>query len=292
MGCNLAISIVAPDKKVADVAHQTMQEMVQAADARFSRFTLESELSQLNDAQSRTVSSEFLDVILTAKRLYTQTRGAVNPLVDISRFGYDADIEIVRHTNRDGHAGPEYSISFERIAVDGDTLTLIPGQRLDFGGLLKGYMAERMAKGIPGLAGVVVNLGGDVYTLGHDTDGNLFEFHVEHPLDENRRLSFTASNAGIATSGSYRRHWSYRGTPFHHILDSTGNKNPDTDILSATVITSSGADADAYATAALVLGSDAGAQLLQSHGHEYCFIRTDGSLLSSIEVRTEPQTYV
>lgn len=291
MGCDLAISIVAPHKHVADSAHDIMQEMVRAADARFSRFIPESELSQLNNAQRRAVSPEFMEVFLMAKRLYEETDKAFNPLVAISRFGYDADIAVVRGTNRDGQSDSHYDISLERIIVDGHTLTLAPGQCLDFGGLLKGHMAERMAHAVPGLAGVIVNLGGDLYTLGHDADGNPFEFHIEHPLDGHRSLSFSARDIAIATSGSYRRHWSYRGTPFHHILDRTGSKNPDTDILSVTVLAPSGADADAYATAALVLGSDKGAQLLQARGYDYCLITTDGTLLSTLGVRSELHAY-
>lgn len=291
MGCDLAISIVAPSKDVADVAHETMQDIVRAADARFSRFIPTSELSQLNARQSEVVSPEFMEIFLIAQRLYAETSGVFNPLVDISRFGYDADIEIVRGANREGQPESLYDIAFERSAVDGDTLMLAPGQHLDFGGFLKGHIAERMAHAVPGLTGVIVNLGGDIYTLGDDADGNPFEFNIEHPLDSDQSLSFSARNKGIATSGSYRRHWSYRGVPFHHILDRTGTQNPDTDILSATVVAPSGADADAYATTALVLGLEEGAQFLEAHGCDYCLIKTDGSLLSSIEVRNEIHAY-
>ena len=68
MGCDLAISIVAPSKDVADVAHETMQDIVRTADARFSRFIPNSELSELKATQSQVVSPEFMEVFLMAQR--------------------------------------------------------------------------------------------------------------------------------------------------------------------------------------------------------------------------------
>ncbi len=279
MGCDLSVSIVAKHEDTARAAFSTMVAIARSADAQFSRFLPESELSQLNSARSLTVSPEFMEALLLGKRLYRETEGAFNPLVDISRFGYDEDSTVVLGTNRTTIPDSQYDISFERITITGDIVTLAEGQHVDFGGFLKGHVAERMARAVPDLPGVIVNLGGDLFTLGHDADDRAFTFEIEDPRGL-ADLSFCARDRGIATSGSYRRQWSYHGTPFHHILDRSGSGNPETDILSATVIASSGVDADAYATAALVLSSQDAVRFLKGREVEYCLIREDDVVAS------------
>lgn len=293
MGGDMAVSIIAADERIAQNIHEAMQESARAADQRFSRFIAESELSHLNAAKSLVVSDTFMEAFGTAKRLYEETKGAFNPLVDISRFGYDQDIETVRGTERTSATDSPYNLAFEDIRVEGNVITLAEGQRLDFGGFLKGHVAEQIVREASGISGVIVNLGGDLFTCGHDENGNPFEFTVEYPFDENRLLSFSADNRAVATSGSYKRHWLLHGASFHHVLDASGSKNPRTDVLSVTVVAPRGATADAYATAAFVLGSDAGAELLNAHDYEYCFIRTDGAVVSSpgLFLKTQDTAY-
>ncbi|KND47090.1 MAG: thiamine biosynthesis lipoprotein [Parcubacteria bacterium C7867-004] len=283
MGSEASLSIIAPTPAIANAAVVELFEIAENEEARFSRFREESELSRLNRERSCQVSKEFMDAFLLGKELYRTTHGTFNPLVDISRFGYDADIAVVKGTNRIGKEIASYDTDMESVLVDQETMTisLAEGQNLDFGGYMKGHTAEKMAKAAKGCQGVLVNLGGDIYARGLDAEGKPFIFVIEDPTDAGIDLSFFATNAGIATSGSYNRHWNYLGTPFFHILDASGTKNPATEILSATVIARSGAEADAYATAALILGIKPAERFLEENGCEYCLIGKDGSLTFS-----------
>ncbi len=284
MGSDMAISIITTNERTASTLYKAMLTYALNADLRFSRFIPESELSRLNATRSLKVSDEFMEAFRIGERLCKETDGVFNPLVDISRFGYDQDIEEMRGKDRIGAPEAPYNLAFERIRVEGNTITLAEGQNLDFGGFLKGQVAERLARMASATPGVIVNLGGDLFTLGHDENGDAFEFAVKHPLDESNSLFFQARDRAIATSGSYQRYWLLNGIPFHHLLDKTGSQNPETDLVSATVVASSGSRADAYATAALVLGSREGATFLEKHGCEYCFVRVDGSVISSSEL--------
>lgn len=284
MGSEANISIVAGDRATADATATTLFEIAEREEARFSRFQEGSELSRVNRERSAEVSKEFMEVLLLGRELYRATEGAFNPLVDISRFGYDADIALVKGLDRAGKSESiPYSIDMEAITIDqvAMTVSLREGQNLDFGGYVKGHTAEKMATVDSQCQGILVNLGGDIYARGLDVEGKPFVFSVDDPTGADTDLSFFATNAGIATSGSYNRHWKHRGTPFFHILDTSGVRNPMTEIISATVIARTGAESDAYATAALVLGADAGEKILERKGCEYCFIRTDGSITMS-----------
>lgn len=279
MGSNAAIAIVAKTHVEADAHAKRLLAYAADVEARFSRFIPESELSRLNRFRSLIVSPQFMEVFLAARSLYRRTSGVFNVLVDISRFGYDADIELVKGTHRTGAVTHPYAIDMEAIVVDevSRRITLQEGQHLDFGGFLKGHTAEVMVREYTE-GSSIVNLGGDLYTQGRDVDDVPFEFEVEDPYTGEAILSFPIENAALATSGSYRRHWHYNGVPFFHILDGSGMQNPDTQIHSATVIAPRGGDADAFATVALVLGVEEGARALDTEGFQYCFVLTDGRI--------------
>jgi thiamine biosynthesis lipoprotein len=230
------------------------------------------------------VSKDFMDAVLLGKTLYQKSLGAFNPLVDISRFGYDADIALVKGTERSGkNTSMSYNIDMHAVRVNQEAMTvsLEDGQSLDFGGYLKGHTAEKMAKAAIDCQGVLVNLGGDIYARGLDSEGKPFVFSIDNPSDPGADLSFFATNVGIATSGSYNRHWTHKGVPFFHILDSAGAGNPVTELVSATVIADTGAEADAFATVAIILGVEKGTKMLEAHGLEYCLLKKDGSTLFS-----------
>lgn len=283
MGSEASISIVATDRAVADTTAAMLFEIAENSEARFSRFREGSELSRLNKERSLKVSKEFMDALLLGKELYRKSEGAFNPLVDISRFGYDADIETVKGTDRTAKDIAMYSIDMESVFIEQETMTvsLQEGQNLDFGGFMKGHTAEMMAKAALDCQGVIVNLGGDIYASGLDIEGKSFVFAVENPIDLDSNLTFFATNAGIATSGSYNRHWKLHGASFFHILDSSGMKNPETEILSATVVARTGAESDALATAVLILGIEKGEKLLEENGCEYCLITKEGNITLS-----------
>lgn len=284
MGCDLSIALVMEHKEDADALHARMLAAARSYDAQFSRFIEESELSKLNRERATEVSAECLAVLMLGRELYRKTDGAFNPLVDISRFGYDADIEEVRGAERVGKGVTSpYDIDFSRVHINAteQTVTLAEGQHIDVGGYLKGYAAERLAALAPQTAGVIVNVGGDIYTRGMDVEGQPFQFEIERPESDEAAATFTYADGSIATSGTYKRRWIRAGTPFHHILDASGRRNPATDIVSATVLGKRGHEAEAYATAALVLGSENAATLLRARGMEFCFIRADGSLIPS-----------
>ncbi len=283
MGGNVSISLVVGDRAVADAVAARMFARARAADAQFSRFRPESELSLLNQERSRTVSPRFMELFLLGRELHRRSAGIFNPLVDISRFGYDADVRDVKGKDRTGtNPTIPYDIDLDAVEVESSgRITLTEGQRLDFGGFLKGHVAEEMAKEAEELSGVIVNLGGDIFTRGTDADGEPFVFAIDHPHDPDADIRFTLRDAAIATSGSYNRYWKYRGKPFFHILDRSGKHNPQTDLISATVIAPRGCDADAFATVAFILGSREGARVLDANGFHYYFIRKDGSTLRS-----------
>lgn len=281
MGSDLVVAITSDSQEKAQAIFERMSTIGDAYEKRFSRFLNESELSKLNTAKTAIVSQEFLEATHIAQKLFTETHGVFNALLQVSTIGYTKDFSLLAqevHTTQT----ETYDIDFSHVLID-DTLSrisLAPTQKLDFGGFLKGHVAQIMSRECAGATGCIVNLGGDIFTTGEDVGERPFTFSVFNPVTNEHVLSMPLRDAAIATSGTYKRTWHTDNGHVHHILE-TQNKNSKSDIISATVMSTEGYRADAYATAALVLGSDKATQLLTQQKLPFVFITTTGELIHS-----------
>lgn len=251
MGTEYSIVIICDESKIAETIYKEIEKDIQEYEKTFSRFIPTSELSIINENKKMIVSSAFLEVTKKAYDLFVKTKGIFNPLVQISRLGYNkrfVDLENKPKVDND----TLYDIDFSTVIIDEETsyIELQEGQKLDYGGFLKGFLAEKLAKKIKnyseGITGVIVNLGGDIYTLGRNENQNKFTFNIYNPVLPNQVIHIELENQSLATSGTYKRIWKNGGEIVHHILNQNGDKNPDTDIVSVSVIHPCGARAEAY----------------------------------------------
>lgn len=286
MGTDFSIALVGESKILADTLAQQIIEKIHSYEIQFSRFTMESELSQLNTQRDMVVSETFLLVTLEAYRLFVETKGIFNPLFQIEKFGYTQSFETLS-TETLKVAEEPYNIDFATTSINQDTrrITLRDGQRLDFGGFLKGYVATQLCKMIknysPSLIGIIINIGGDLHTEGVDAEGHAFVFEIYNPITQSD-IPITLTNTSLATSGTYKRRWNHNGREIHHILDASGTKNPDTDIVSASVIHSEGATADAYAKVFLSVGAKQACAMLHDARVSYIIITKNGDVERNI----------
>ncbi len=282
MGVDYHVAVVCPSRQDADKAYAMAKSNIEAWDARFSRFLPHSELSVLNAAKDMVVSDIFLDVVLKARRLFGETKGVFNPLVQIARFGYDRDFDELSDTGAIDES--PYDIDFSSTLIDPDTsrVRLGPGQKLDFGGFLKGYLAELLAKEIESrvrdVRGVVVNIGGDIHARGVDEDGKEFVFYIHNPGQRGEDIAVPLYNQSLATSGTYKRRWTHRGHMTQHILGASGLPTKGSGTVSASVVCEDGGRAEAYAKVFLLLGPERAAHLLGTEGFTFVTINSDGQI--------------
>ena len=283
MGTDYSIAIVCISRDLALETYEKAKNEIKEYEERFSRFLSTSELSILNEKKDMVVSQTFLDVTKKAYQLFMETGGIFNPLVQIVRFGYDKNfinLENNKHTKDDSL----YNIDFHSTIIDEKTssIHLKEGQKLDYGGFLKGYLAEIIAKKIKShsenITGVIVNIGGDIHTQGLDENGNKFVFNIYNPILKNEDIKITLYNQSLATSGTYKRSWFISGKKMHHILDSSGSQNPENDIVSASVIHENGANAEAYTKVFLSLGHERALKLLKNKNVSFIIIKNDGQV--------------
>jgi FAD:protein FMN transferase len=133
-------------------------------------------------------------------------------------------------------------------ARSGGYFTTTPAGRFDPSGYVKGWAIERAAAMLTaaGSAGHSVNGGGDIQCVGGRGPGQPWRVGIAHPLRPGSlALVVTGRDFAVATSGIAER-------GAHIVNPRTGQ--PATALASITVVGTSLATADAYATAAFAMG--------------------------------------
>jgi thiamine biosynthesis lipoprotein len=194
-----------------------------------------------------------------------------------STYRHDSDINRLRRGEvRLAGCAPEVRAALRRCAelrVETDGFfTSHPNGRLDPSGYVKGWTIETVSDRLlaAGSTSHCVNGGGDVQCVGESSPGQPWRVGVAHPL---RPLTYVGVVEGegrlaVATSGTAER-----GA---HVVDPHTGRRP-TEIASITVVGTSIALVDAYATAALAMGSAAEAWLQGRPGVSGVVVGADGA---------------
>ncbi|MEP7045546.1 MAG: FAD:protein FMN transferase [Ilumatobacteraceae bacterium] len=145
------------------------------------------------------------------------------------------------------------------------------GTQLDPSGFVKGWSIERAAAMLEdgGAINFCINAGGDIAVRGEPAPGDAWQIGIRHPdhVDQLALVLEVRGTMAIATSATYER-----GA---HIMDPRVG-SPTTELASATVVGRDLGIADAYATAAFVLGLDAIEWIDPQPGYDAYLITHDG----------------
>jgi thiamine biosynthesis lipoprotein len=291
MGNTARVVVVA--KREADLDHLMSVAQVRLAqlEARWSRFISTSEVSQLNTALHSIWTPISNDTALLLHYLvdaFRVTNEAFNPflLPALVNAGYSHSL-----TNNATVSLP-HSASWHATAADleiqhtstGWQARLLNGATVDPGGIGKGLAADLVAEQLMSLnaRGVSVSVGGDLRCIGTPGDAEAWPVDIE---DAEQPLHIAASvlipSGGVATSSTHAKRWHMGTLMQHHVIDpSTGqptSPNAPDALHTATVIASSAAWAEVFATALLVSGEKIGTELLASYDLASRVVRTNGS---------------
>lgn len=158
-------------------------------------------------------------------------------------------------------------------------------QSLDLGGIAKGFAADEVKRILikNGIHSAVINLGGNIITIGKRPDGQPWQIGIQNPF-ASRGVYLgvvSASNKTIVTSGSNEQFFIKDGVRYHHILDPHTGKPAQSSLLSVTVICSNSTDADALTTALFILGPEKSMPLLNERKADAIFVTEDLSVFAT-----------
>ncbi len=145
-------------------------------------------------------------------------------------------------------------------------------------GLVKGWAARNALRQIEeaGVAGAMVNAGGDIALSGAPGDHRAWHIGIRDPWDSTRVMAVVEAGAAIATSGAYERG--------DHVLNPRTGR-PSSPIASATVTGPDLALADAFATGLLAAGEPGLDWLGHIEGYDALIVRGDGSMVGTSGIR-------
>ncbi len=148
-------------------------------------------------------------------------------------------------------------------------------------------LARRPA--MPRIDSALVGIDGEMRALGLRPDGKAWTIAVEAPEAERRtpHSILALQNAAVATSGDYR-HWvEVQGRRLSHTMDPKRGAPLIASPASVTIVARTCAEADAWATALMVLGSDAGSALARRRGLDALFLLRDDDGQSTCHIRAD-----
>lgn len=137
---------------------------------------------------------------------------------------------------------------------------------LDLGGIAKGFAIDEARRALEAhdVRSALINVGGDLITMGHSADGDAWKVGVRDPRDPSRLSSTLEQTDGaIATSGDYERYFDHQGRRYHHILGADGRPVATAGRHSLTVLAATCLEADAAATAGFGLARAEAQQLIR-----------------------------
>ena len=262
-----------------------------------------SEISQINalagSGEYVTVSDETLEVLEDGIRYCELSQGAfditigkLSSLWNISEIAASLSDE---NNEADASCIPSQqaieealsTVDYTALEIRGNQVRLnTPGAMLDLGAIAKGFIADKMKDCLKsaGIKSALINLGGNVLTLGSKTNGSDFVVGIQKPFDDTGipLATVSLSDKSAVTSGIYERYFRVDDKIYHHILDLSTGYPCENELDSVTIISDSSMDGDALSTTCFVLGSEKGMQLIEElDGIEAVFVTENLEYLTS-----------
>ena len=177
-------------------------------------------------------------------------------------------------------------VDYTQVELEGNTVTIPAGMMIDLGGIAKGYIADRIKEWLEerGVRHAILSFGGNIVAIGRKPDGNDWKVGIQDIDQPTGYYMLVAKNAGgsTVTSGIYERGFDLDGIRYHHLLDPKTGWPAQNELASVTILSDSSMEGDALATAAFILGTEKGMELIESmEGIEAVFIARNREVILS-----------
>lgn len=236
-------------------------------------------VNELVDGAHRSVKVDerIIDLLLYAKEMHALTGGRLNiAMGSVLSIWHDYRTEGINDP-ASAKLPPMEALreaaehtDINKLVIDEEKSTVTitdPGMKLDVGAIAKGYAVEMVARSLEQkkISGYVINVGGNVRTVGDKPDGAGWTVGIETPFDDGEDYLgyLTLSGESLVTSGSYQRYYLVNGERYHHII------HPDTlmpaeGFVSVSILTEHSGKGDALSTALFCMSFEEGLALIES----------------------------
>lgn len=246
-----------------------------------------SEIDEVNEQAGIKPVKVSDDVYTLVKRAYEYSQDsqggfdmAIGAITQLWRIGFDD----ARKPSQEEIDQALKLVDYHKIELNDKEKTVYlkeKGMIIDLGAIAKGYITDEVVKVLKkqGVTTAIVDLGGNVYVLGHSPRGENQDWTVGIQDPNMARGSVLGSikerNKTLVTSGIYERYLEVDGKKYHHLFDPKTGYPFDNDIASVTIITDKSIDGDGLSTTVFSMGVKKGLEYVESelnNGTEAIFV--------------------
>ena len=264
MGTTYSIKIKTANAAVnKEKIRADIEKILLEINQKMSTYIVDSELSVINfsnSLDSNLISDDLFKVISHANTISKTTNGAfditVGPLVNLWGFGpnksenkipSNEEIELIKK-----------NIGYKKIYLNKETTSikkLHPDLYVDLSGIAKGFAVDKIALYLNSynLENYLVEIGGELIAKGTNEDNEVWQIGIENP-NNNLAKIIGLKDIAMATSGDYRNYFEKNGVRYSHTINPNTGKPIKHKLASVTVLDKTAMNADALATAFMVLG--------------------------------------
>ncbi|SHE98883.1 thiamine biosynthesis lipoprotein [Mariniphaga anaerophila] len=282
-GTNYHIVYESPEGK--DLQNE-ITDLLNGYNKIFSTYDSTSVISKVNNNKPVELHPLFLRCYNRAMEISEITGGAFDitagPMVNAWGFGPEEKSKMTKEIVDSLKA----ITGFHKVKLQNNTVFKEnPNMKLDMSAIAKGFTSDLVGEFLAknGCENYMVEIGGEVVARGKNEKGRVWTIGISKP-DE---MAFFASNDiqakvhlpehALATSGNYRNFYVEDGKKFAHTIDPKTGYPVQHSLLSTTVLADSCIDADAFATAFMVLGLEKSIEIAeQTPGIKVYFIYVNG----------------
>ena len=295
MGNNFELSVIAEEESWALECIEVGIEEIRRIERLLTTYHEDSETSLINRNAGIApvkVDRETLGIIERSIRISALTQGAFDiSYGSVDKRLWNFDTQMTALPDPETAKKMTRLINYRNIIVDRDRSTVFlreKGMRIGFGGIGKGYAAER-AKQLMQAMGAdsgIVNASGDLAVWGSQPDGQPWTIGIVNPNMAGQIFSYLkVTNMALATSGNYEKYITIGGRRYSHTIDPRTGL-PVTGVKSVTIICPNAEIADAMATPVMIMGIRAGLDLIdQVRDIEAIIIDDDDKIHTSRNIR-------
>ena len=271
-----AVTVQSRNKTLSDGAAEKIRDFLFSLNAEFSATETESAVYKINAAavgEETEISERFLYVAETCGEMrdFTENRfdPSVYPLTLLWKFAPDYPAADFAVPSESRIAQTLALVGYDNFSFGKAAVKSVSGAKIDFGGALKGYAADKIAEIMKddGVTEGFVNVGGSsLYIISADN------LSVVHPRKDGAilKIKIKDRDLSVSTSGDYEKNYEKDGEIYSHIIDPVNGYPQNTGVASATVIGKNGLKLDALTTAMCLFKHDFDAP---ENGELYKFMR-------------------
>jgi FAD:protein FMN transferase len=282
------------DGKQSAFTKKQADSIFNVIDLSMSLWDPNSLISKFNQNQEiKHFDEHFLAVFQKSKAIHKLSHGAFDPTIApiIKAYGFVRKNGLQLPSEHTIDSLRQF-VGFEKVYLSGNSIRKkAAGVQLDFNAIAQGYTVDVLAEFLEkkDIQNYLIEVGGEVRAKGKNSRGKTWKIGIENPknTEDERQDDFleilTLKNMSLATSGNYRNFVKVFDKKIGHILDPRTGQPADHNLVSVSVMAPSCMEADAWATAFMVMGLEKSWATAKDHHLDIQLVFAEDGVLKSLQ---------